>query len=218
MIAWLTCEHLWRKLQLAASTLMSTPGRVSTRILPLTLLLAATAFAQEAGAHPESGDPWLAWKWANFAILVLGLGYLIAKNVPAIFAKRSQEIREGLVEAAKTKNDAEARATAIDKRLAGLAGEIESMRAAARSDIGAEGERIQRETEQRVRRIQEQSAQEIALMSRALRDELRKYSAQLALDLAAQRIRAGMNPSVQESLVDSFVQDMHYRLKPAARN
>ncbi len=192
-------------------------GRPVIRALVCAAFFAACVTAQESG-QAEQGDQWIAWKWANFAILAVGLGYLIGKNAPAIFAKRSQEIREGIVEAAKTKKDAESRAAAIDKRLAGLAGEIESLRAAARADIAAEGERIQGETVQRVRRIQEQSAQEIALMSRGVRDELRKYSAQLALDLSAQRIRIGMNQSTQESLVDSFVQDLRHRLKPAARN
>ena len=53
-------------------------------------------------------------------------------------------------------------------------------------------------------------------MSRSARDELRKYSAGLALDLAEQRIRSSMTPGMQEVLVDSFVHDLH-RLGPDAR-
>jgi F-type H+-transporting ATPase subunit b len=153
-----------------------------------------------------------------FAILAVGLGYLIGKHAPALFAKRSQEIRQGIVEAAQTKQEAEARASVIEKRLAGLEGEIESLRATARAEAAAEGERIQRETEKRLRSIQEQSAQEIELMARGARDELRKYSAQLALDLARQRIRARMTADTQLGLVDGFLQDLRQRLKPGARN
>jgi F0F1-type ATP synthase membrane subunit b/b' len=84
--------------------------------------------------------------------------------------------------------------------------------------MSAEGERIGRETELRLRRIQEQSAQEIALMSRALRDELRKYSAELALDLAQRSIRSRMTKDLQDGLVDRFLQDLRYRATLGARN
>jgi F-type H+-transporting ATPase subunit b len=158
------------------------------------------------------------WKWANFAILAAGLGYLIRKNAPAFFRQRSEEIQRGILEASKEKTDAEARAAAIDRRLAGLASEIESLRSEARAEIAAEGERIGRETEQRLQRIQSQSVQEIALMSRGARDELRKYSADLALDLARQRIRSRMTPDVQDGLVDGFLQDLRSSPAPGARN
>jgi len=52
-------------------------------------------------------------------------------------------------------------------------------------------------------------------MARGARDDLRKYSAGLALDLAEQRIRSRITPSAQEALVDGFVDDLH-RLRPGA--
>jgi len=143
---------------------------------------------------------------------------LIYKHVPALFAQRSQEIQKGILEAAQAHQEAEERAAKIERRLAGLETEVESLRAAARSEMAAEGERIKAETERRLRSIQEQAKQEIALMSRGIREELRNYSAGLALDLAEQRIRARMNPETEERLVDGFVQDLRHRLRPEARN
>ena len=58
----------------------------------------------------------------------------------------------------------------------------------------AESERIRRETEHHLQRIREQSVQEMELMTRAAKDELRKYAAELAIGLAEQRIRFRMNP------------------------
>ncbi len=64
----------------------------------------------------------------------------------------------------------------------------------------AESERVRRETEHHLQRIQEQSVQEIALMTRAAKDELRKYAAELAVGLAEQRIRSRMNPATRRQV------------------
>jgi len=193
----------------------------ATRMLGLGIMFAASVLAQ-SGQEVETGDPWLGWKWANFLILAAGLGYLIRKHAPAYFQQRSQEIQQGISEATKTKQEAEARAGAIERRLAGLESEIAKLRAEAREEIAAEGGRISRETIHRLQRIQAQSAQEIELMSRAATAELRKYSAELALDLAQQRIRGRMTKETQDSLADKFLQDLRSHvvssLTPGERN
>jgi F-type H+-transporting ATPase subunit b len=185
----------------------------ATRALGLALVFAVSAFAQET----EPGDPWLGWKWANFAILVVALGYLIRKHAPAYFAKQSTEIRQGIAEATQTKQDAEARAAAIDRRLANLESEIAKLRSEAHEEISAEGGRISRETMHRLQKIQSQGEQEITMMSRAGRDELKKYAAELALNLAQQRIRSRMTKDSEDGLVDAFLADLR-RQSPDARN
>lgn len=191
--------------------------RRATLAIALGLSFASYALPQETGQQPagakqesEQGDPWLWWKWANFALLAGGLGYLISKHAPGFFAQRSKEIGQAMLDAAQVKKDAEARAAGIELRLAGLQNEIEKLRGAARAEVTAEGERISRETEQRLQKIQSQAAQEIVLMTRAGRDELRKYSARLALDLAEQRIRSRMTKEAQDGLVDGFLQDLRH--------
>ena len=182
-------------------------------VIVVGLALSTCAFAQESARAPEveQHDQWIWWKWANFAILAGGLGYMIRKNAPAFFTQRSQTIQDALRDAAKQKKDAEAQAAAIERRLAGLQHEIDNLRTIARAEMTAEGERIGRETEDRLRRIQEQAAQEIALMTRATRAELRRYSAQLAIDLAEQRIRSRIDKDAQDRLVDAFLQDLRSR-------
>lgn len=196
-------------------------------IFSLTLacmVCAIPAHAQEgegkAGHEQQSeqGDPWLMWKWINFLLLAGGLGYLISKNAPAFFRGRAEEIQRGIAEAAKEKKAAEERMAAVEKRLASLENEIKSLRANAQAEIAAEGQRIGSETENRLRKIQEQSAQEITLIARNTKAELRKYSAELALSLAEQRIRSRMTADVQNSLLDSFVQDLRSSVTPEARN
>jgi F-type H+-transporting ATPase subunit b len=185
----------------------------ATFAVALGLAFASYGLPQESSAKPENqaeqGDAWVWWKWANFAILAAGLGYLIGKNVPPLFRKQSDEIQAALAEAAKIKNDAAAYAAGVEARLANMQREIEDLRATAHAEMTAEGERIRRETEHHLQRIREQSVQEIALMTRGAKDELRKYAAELAIGLAEQRIRSRMNPSVQEKLANGFLDDLN---------
>ena len=46
-------------------------------------------------------------------------------------------------------------------------------------------------------------------MTRAAQDGLRKYAAELAVNLAGQRIRSRMNPGIEEKLVNGFLDDLH---------
>jgi F0F1-type ATP synthase membrane subunit b/b' len=189
--------------------------------IALGLSLGSYALPQEpapaATQETEQGDPWLGWKWANFAILAVGLGYLISKQAPAYFRQRTKEIEQAIADATKLKQDAESRAAEVESRFAALQSEIETLRQTARAATAAEGQRISRETAQRLEKIKTQTAQEIALMTRAGRFELRKYSAQLALDLAEQRIRSRSTKDMQDGLVDAFLHDLHNRMTRAAQ-
>jgi F0F1-type ATP synthase membrane subunit b/b' len=194
--------------------------------LCLSLALASFAFPQESSPEPEGqagrsepeGDSMIWWKWANFAILAVGLGYLIGKNVPPLFRKQSDEIHQAMAEAAKIKQEAAAYAASVEARLANLQREIESLRQTAHSETMAEGARLRGDTDRHLQRIQEQSVQEIALMTRGAKAELRKYASELAIGLAEQRVRSRMTPEVQENLVSEFVTDLNRRTTPGMSN
>ena len=158
------------------------------------------------------------WEWANFIILAAGLGYLIAKHVPPLFRKQSDEIQAALAEAAKIKHEAGVYAASVEARLANLQREIENLRQDAHAEMAAESERIRRETEHHLQRIREQSAQELALMTRGAKDELRKYAAELAVGLASERVRSRMTAGVQEQLVNGFLNDLNQRATPRSVN
>jgi len=195
--------------------------RRATLAMALGLAFACYAAPQESAGQKqeaEQSDKWIWWKWANFVILAGGLGYLIGKHVPPLFEKQSSEIQTGLREAAQVAEDARAYAAGIEARLKNLQSEIESLRATARSDMIAESERIRRETEHHLQRVREQTAQEIELLTRNATAELRKYSAELALGLAEQRIRSRMNPATQQSLAESFLHDLGERATPRTAN
>jgi len=154
----------------------------------------------------EEGSP--VWAWANFAILAGALGYLIVKKGGPWFKARSLAIRKGIAEAEEIREEAEARAAEVDRKLAGLQTDIEALRDHARQEQAAEAERIRQQTAADLARIQEHATREIDSAGKSARIELKRYAAQLAVDLAEQKIRRQLTPALQSVLVENFARDL----------
>jgi F-type H+-transporting ATPase subunit b len=172
---------------------------------------------QEASDSPVEGEHGKLdmWKWANFLVLTAGLGYLIGKNAGPFFASRSLQIRKDMLESQEARRQAEARAAEVDRRLAGLETDIAALRAESQKEGEAETERLSRQTAAEMAKIQAHAEQQIVSAGKAARMELKRYSSQLAVELAEQRIRARMNPETQEALVRGFVHDLEPSVKRA---
>ena len=183
---------------------------------PLISAQEPPAKAAEPATHAKSEGENLGssiWAWANFAMLVGLLGYVVAKKGGPWFASRSQSIRQGIAEAEDIRSKAEASAAEVDRRLASLETEIEQLRANARREQAAEAERIRTQSAADLERIQEHATREIDSASKGARLELKRYAAQLAVDLAEQKIRRQMTPQLQSTLVENFARGLEH---PAA--
>lgn len=148
------------------------------------------------------------WKWPNFILLAGLLGYLIRKHGTPMLEARSRMIREGLEAGEKAQAEAEARVAAVQARIANLDKEIAELRAAAQEGMEREAERIRREADAELSRIEQHTANEIVAIGKQTRLELRHYAAQLAMDLAERKIRARMSPGVQDTLLGNFAGDI----------
>ncbi len=148
------------------------------------------------------------WKWPNFLLLAGLLGYLIRKHAAPLLESRSRQIRESLEAGEKAKVEAEARAAAVQAKLANLDREIAEFRATAHGDLEREASRIRSEAEAEMTRIEHHTALEIVSIGKQARLELRHLAASLAMDLAERKVRNRMSPDVQATLLDNFAQDM----------
>ena len=177
-----------------------------------TLLFAGAVClkAQESGGVPEVN---VGWKWANFVILVAGLGYLLAKALPPLFKSRTEEIQKGIAEARAIKQDADKRAADVAARTATLGADIERFRVEAKAEMQQEGERIRQETAAQIARLEHQAAEDIEMTGKLARRELKSYAAKLSLDLAEQRVRERLDPATEQGLVDAFIQDFERESK-----
>ena len=187
------------------------------RLVFASMLTMGAALAQEHAASPAAehhGDAAAAdgghsdlgvWKWANFAILAGLLAWAIGKNAGPFFRARLDEIQKDINDARAVRQEAEARAAAIEKRLANLDTELAALRGDARREMESEAARIQDETRRVLDKTNEQVGQEIAAMSKAAENTLRQEAARLALELAREKLQARMSPEAQGSLVTRFV-------------
>jgi F0F1-type ATP synthase membrane subunit b/b' len=169
----------------------------------------AQAAAKHGEGHEDAPMPneiW--WKWANFAVLAGGLGYLIGKNAGPFFRARTAQIQQGIQDAAKVRADAEARAGEIEARVANLSGEVEALRLKSREEFTNEGARVQAETQAQIAKIQARAEAEIASSAKHASAQLKAYSAQLALDLAEKQILRRLDPQTQEELTGAFINDL----------
>ena len=187
------------------------------RLLLILAVGAATLLAQEnikvgqkqEAEHAGEGDPLLGWKFANFALLAAGLGYLMSKHLPAFFQSRTSEIQKGIAEAQQMKRDAEKRAAEMDARMAALGSEIDKFRAQSQAEMQQEGDRIRRDTAGAIEKLERQAEMEIESAGKTARRELKEYAANLALDLAEQRIRTNLDAAAETALVQNFVNDLN---------
>ena len=182
-------------------------------LLLATSLVTAQESPDKAAGHESAGHeapegPSPIWAWANFAILAGALGYLIVKKGGPWFQSRSLAIRKGIAEAEDIRRGAEASAAEVDRRLAGLQTEIDSLRTNAHREQSAEAERIRQQAAADLARIQGHAAREIESAGKTARLELKRYAAQLAVDLAEQKIRRQMTPEVQAALIERFGRDL----------
>ena len=174
---------------------------------PAAVILAQETEAKETHEAGEEGRLEL-WKWANFLVLAGGLGYLIGKNAGPFFVARSAGIRQDVEDSLRQRQEADARAAEVMRRLANLESDIAALRGESQREAQAETDRMAQQTAAEIAKIQAHAEQEIASAGKAARMELKRYSAELAIGLAEQKIRARMTPDAQDAVVQGFVRDL----------
>ena len=138
----------------------------------------------------------------NFAIVVVVVFWAARKYLPAVFRNRSQSIQQALEEARAASQDANRRLADIENRLRQLDVEIGQMQAAAEKEADAEEARIQKATEEDIRKVVLAAEQEIAAAAKQARRELTAHTAALAIALARQQINVDSN--TDQILVRTF--------------
>jgi F-type H+-transporting ATPase subunit b len=147
-------------------------------------------------------------KIANFVILAGLIGYFLGKNAGPFFAARSAGIRKDMDDSLRQSQDAQARAAAVEQRIANLEADIAALRAEVDKEIHSESDRVARHTAEEIAKIQSHAEQEIASAGKAARMELKRYTAELAVNLAEAKVRARMTPETQDVLVKGFVHNL----------
>jgi F-type H+-transporting ATPase subunit b len=171
----------------------------------------AGAGSQHEAAHDESIWPTIA-RLFNFAVLVGGLVYFLRTPLSQYLAGRSQQIRGGLVTARETSARATAQLAEIDRRLQALPGELEALRVRGVEEIALEERHIQAQAEAERAQLIAEMQRDLDVRVRVAKQGLTEHAADLAVTLAAERVRQAITDADQARLVDRYasqVKDIH---------
>ena len=175
-------------------------------------LVAAAPEEHAASADVEHGEAAHGESWgalvsriANFAILAAGLWYFLRSPIGRYLGARSEQIREGLVEAANMKRDASAQLARIEAQMQTLPAELKRLKTRGAIEIKAEEERIRHAAETERQRLLDQMHREIDLHLQAARRDLTRDAADLAVQVAEQRVKREINETDQQRLIGRYV-------------
>ena len=141
----------------------------------------------------------------NFAIIVLAIGIPLFRWLPKTLRSRSEKVRTGIESARKVTEDAYARLSAIEAKLAGLGGEIEQIRAQVEVESREDEARIKSTIKEESARIVAASAQEIEASAAQARRSLRNFAADLAIEQAVEQL--AITPETDRALIAEFLCD-----------
>jgi F-type H+-transporting ATPase subunit b len=161
----------------------------------------------EEAEHEEGLLPVIA-RLVNFAILIGTLVYLLRSPLMAYLNDRGTQIRSDLVNAAEMKRTAAAQLEEIDRRMTALPGELEALRAQGAQEIAAEEARIRAAAAAERDRLLEQARRDIDQHVKVAERELVSHAADLAVAVAAERIRKTITDDDQKRLADRYVRQL----------
>jgi F-type H+-transporting ATPase subunit b len=138
----------------------------------------------------------------NILILVGGVGYGLLKVLPKVFRNRSTAIQKHLVDARTATEEATARLSSVEDRLARLDDQIAAMRAQSEADSARDEQRILASVEDEKNKILAAAEAEIQSATTLARREIQKYAAELAVEQAARKLV--VTAETDRLLVESF--------------
>jgi F-type H+-transporting ATPase subunit b len=155
----------------------------------------------------EQGHPLLDMvaRAVNFAILAGTLWYLLKSPIRGYLDDRGKQIRADLVNAAEMKQAAAAQIEEIDRKMKALPAELDALRAQGAQEIAAEEDRIRAAAAAERDRLLEQARRDIDLQVKVAERELVAHAADLAVGVAAERIKKNITDEDQQRLVDRYV-------------
>ncbi len=178
----------------------------------LVLVLIFSAFELPLLGAAEGHDGW-GWlepigRWLNLLILAAGLTYFVRQPASAFFRKRKATLQREMRRAREAREEAEARLAEAEERMQKLDSEVEGIRQEAREEAEREKERIREQSEEEVQRILAVARREINNLGQSVRQELKDYAAEIAVQMAGDRLRGRMDSESDSKLANRFLADL----------
>jgi F-type H+-transporting ATPase subunit b len=146
----------------------------------------------------------------NVLLFVALLYYILVRlfKLGDAYRGRQEEIRKDLMRAQEERNAAVERLKEVEGRLARLDTEIGAIRSQAQKEAAEERARIERSTDDEIRKIREQARREIDSAAKTARAELRAFAAEQSVKFAEELIRRDIRPEDDARLVGEYVEEL----------
>jgi F-type H+-transporting ATPase subunit b len=168
------------------------------------LLVFGVAPAAAAEGGGGAGD--LVFPAINLLLLIAVLVYFARKPIQRFFADRREGVQEELQQAAALRDEATRRYAEWQRKLVDLDAEIERLRAVSRERTELERERMLADARAAAERIRADARAAVEQELRSARVQLREEAADLAIGLAAERLRGEVTDADRDRLLDEFIE------------
>jgi F-type H+-transporting ATPase subunit b len=139
-------------------------------------------------------------------VIVLAIVIPLARFMPRFLRSRGAKVQSDIESARKVTEDANARLSAVEAKLASLGEEIAKFKTEVDEDIKRDEVRIKAALEEESARIVAAAEQEIGMAAAQARRGLRHFAADLAVDQAARQLV--LTPETDRALIAEFVGDV----------
>lgn len=161
-------------------------------------------------------DPYLnypgfeAWKFANLAIFVGAMIYILTRKVKLgeAFRTRRENIKRDLARAQEERDAALAKLKEVEDRLAHLDKEVAAIHEQHVQEAAEERERIAKSTEAEIVKLSEQAKREIETAGKVAKKQLRQFAAEQSVRMAEQMIRREMKPEDDARLITQNIEEI----------
>jgi F-type H+-transporting ATPase subunit b len=141
----------------------------------------------------------------NFILLIFILVWLGKKPLGEFLTARRQAVKDGLDEAAQAKAEAQAKYDEYAGRLSRLDDEVNRLRATMMEAAEQEKARIIKESEEKARRLQEETGRLIDNQMKQLQSDVMQEVVDAAVSAAEAVLREKLNSQDQQKLAQDYV-------------
>ena len=142
----------------------------------------------------------------NFLVMVAFIVWFLARIMPKTMRARTERIQRELQQARTVTEDANRRLASVEERLARLDTEISGIKAQAQQDAVEKEKQMRATLEQEKQSILDSSTMEIAAASSKAQSQLKRMTAELAIERAKHKI--AVSADADRSLVETFMVDL----------
>jgi F-type H+-transporting ATPase subunit b len=161
-------------------------------------------FANVFGVSVEIMSRWL--EGLNFLVVLACIVWFLARVMPKTLRARTERIQRELHQARTVTEDANRRLASVEERLARLDTEINGIKTQAQQDAVDKEKQMRVALEEEKQLILDSSTQEIAAASSKAQSQLKRMTAELAIERAKHKI--AVSAEADRSLVETFVVDL----------